>query len=190
MLYVDAMASFWREWVVNYDASHQRSLGEDALRGSRSILDRMRTWALVHYDQWLSQARRAQRKISTTPRRWTAFGIFLGVFLVLALKARALRSWYRDLKLKAHPESAPTLAAALWYQRTMRWLAKRGWRKTSAQTPNEFLLRIEDPGVRERVEAFTRAYQAARFGASPDEARRLPELYEEITTAERGGSNR
>jgi hypothetical protein len=186
MLYVDAMASFWREWVVNYDASHQRSLGEDALRGSRSILDRMRMWALVHYDQWLSQARRAQRKISTTPRRWTAIGILLGVFLVLALNARALMRWYHDLKLKAHPEDAPTLAAALWYQRTVRWLAKRGWTKTSAQTPNEFLLRIEDPSVRERVERFTRAYEAARFGASPDEARRLPELYEEITTVDRG----
>ena len=186
MLYVDAMASFWREWVVNYDASHQRSLSEDALRGSRSILDRMRMWALVHYDQWLSQARRAQRKISTTPRRWTAVGILLGVFLVLALNARPLMRWYHDLKLKAHPEDAPTLAAALWYQRTIRWLAKRGWRKTSAQTPNEFLRRIEDPLVRKRVERFTQAYEAARFGASPDEARRLPELYEEITTADRG----
>ena len=41
-LYVDAMASFWREWVVNYDASHQKSLGEDAMQGSRSLLEGMR----------------------------------------------------------------------------------------------------------------------------------------------------
>jgi protein-glutamine gamma-glutamyltransferase len=185
MLYVDAMASFWREWVVNYDASHQRSLGEDALRGSRSILDRMRMWSLRHYDQWLQQARNAQQKISRTPRRWTAIGILLGAFLVLALNARAFIRWFHDLKLKAHPEDAPTLAAALWYQRTIRWLSKRGWRKSSTQTPEEFLLGIEDPAMRQRVERFTRAYEAARFGASPEEARRLPELYKEITTADR-----
>jgi hypothetical protein len=52
------------------------------------------------------------------------------------------------------------------------------------QTPNEFLTRIEDPVMRERVEKFTRAYEAARFGESADNARRLPELYEEVTTPE------
>jgi len=26
-LYLDAAASFWREWIINYDASHQRALG-------------------------------------------------------------------------------------------------------------------------------------------------------------------
>lgn len=186
MLYVDAAASFWREWVVNYDASHQRSLGEDALRGSRSILDGMRQWSLRHYDDWIRQARRAQQSISKTPRRWTAIGILLGALLLLALNARGFLRWFHDLKLKAHPEDAPTLAAALWYQRTIRWLGKRGWRKTSTQTPEEFLLRIEDPAMRERVERFTRAYEAARFGASPEDARRLPELYEQITTTKQG----
>ena len=32
------------------------------------------------------------------------------------------------------------------------------------QTPKEFLTRIEDPVMRRRVEDFTRAYEAARFG--------------------------
>lgn len=189
LLYVDAMASFWREWVVNYDSSHQRSLGEDALRGSRSILDQMRMWSQRHYEDWLAQARRSQQDISKSPRRWIAIGIFLSVLLVMGLNARALARWFRDMKLEAHPEEAPTLAAALWYQRTIRWLGKRGWRKTPTQTPEEFLARIEDPAVRKRVERLTRAYEAARFGASPEEARRLPELYEEITTADRRGSH-
>jgi hypothetical protein len=65
-----------------------------------------------------------------------------------------------------------------------RWLGKHGWEKTPMQTPNEFLTRIEDPVMRERVEKFTRAYEAARFGESADNARRLPELYEEVTTPE------
>jgi hypothetical protein len=92
--------------------------------------------------------------------------------------------WFTELRLKAHPEESPSLAAALWYVRMTRWLGKHGWEKTPMQTPNEFLTRIEDPVMRERVEKFTRAYEAARFGESADNARRLPELYEEVTTPE------
>jgi hypothetical protein len=50
------------------------------------------------------------------------------------------------------------------------------------QTPKEFLTRIEDPAMRTKIEGFTHAYEAARFGDSPEEAKKLPELYEEITT--------
>jgi protein-glutamine gamma-glutamyltransferase len=184
LLYVDAMASFWREWVVNYDANHQRSLGEDTVRGSRSLLDRMRMWAMRRYNQWVKQAQVVQKKVTRAPHRWIALGILFGVLLVVALNARRLMRWFSELRLKAHPEEAPSLAAALWYQRMTRWLGKQGWKKTPMQTPNEFLTRIEDPVMRERVEKFTRAYEAARFGESADHARRLPELYEEVTTPE------
>jgi hypothetical protein len=37
--------------------------------------------------------------------------------------------------------------------------------------------------MRSQVEAFTRAYESARFGESAEDARRLPELYEEIVAA-------
>jgi hypothetical protein len=87
--------------------------------------------------------------------------------------------------LAVHPESAPSRAAALWYQRTLKWLRRQGWKKTEVQTPQEFLTCIEDPLTRKHVDAFTRAYEAARFGESSEEARRLPELYEEMTSAER-----
>jgi hypothetical protein len=99
--------------------------------------------------------------------------------------ARTLLRWKRERRLAAHPEEAPGQAAALWYQLMVLWLSKRGWRKTEVQTPTEFLTRIEDPAMRQRLENFTRAYEAARFGASTEAARRLPELYEEITTAEK-----
>src|SRR5262252_1773431 len=41
-LYLDAMASFWREWVVSYDFSHQYVLGEAAVTGSRNFWERAR----------------------------------------------------------------------------------------------------------------------------------------------------
>ena len=185
MLYLDAAASFWREWVVDYDANHQRALGEETIRGSRSLIDQMRDWTQRHYAQMLDKARHTQQKMAQSPRGWSAVGIFLGALLLLAANARGWLRWLREQRLKAHPEEAPSQAAALWYQRLTRWLARRGWKKTAVQTPSEFLTRIEDPAMRARVEQFTRAYEAARFGESSDEARRLPELYEEITAADR-----
>jgi protein-glutamine gamma-glutamyltransferase len=185
LLYVDAMASFWREWVVNYDASHQRSLGEGALHGSRALVERMRDWAQHHYQAMLERARRTQQRVTESPRGWGAAGILLALLILLVVNARALARWLRERRLESHPEEAPSLAAALWYRRVTNWLGRRGWKKTAVQTPKEFLTAIEDPAMRERVERFTRAYEAARFGESSDAAQRLPQLYEEITTSER-----
>jgi hypothetical protein len=183
-LYVDAMASFWREWVVNYDASHQKSLGEDAMQGSRSLLEGMRYRAERWYARMLNRARHAQQIFSQSPRRWGGLGIGVCIALLVSANLKRFRHWMNERKLAVHPEAAPSRAAALWYQRLLKWLGRQGWNKTHVQTPQEFLTCIEDPLMRRRVESFTRAYEAARFGDSSDEARRLPELYEEITTAE------
>ena len=43
-LYVDAMASFWREWIVNYDAGHQQSLAVSASSRSRQLFLALRHW--------------------------------------------------------------------------------------------------------------------------------------------------
>jgi hypothetical protein len=45
--------------------------------------------------------------------------------------------------------------------------------------------RIEDDRLREPVARFTEAYEAARFGDSAEDVRRLPELYEEVESATR-----
>jgi protein-glutamine gamma-glutamyltransferase len=185
LLYVDAAASFWREWVVDYDANHQHTLSEGTLQGTRSMVDHMRDWTQRRYAALLENARHTQQKLAKSPGRWSVLGIVLGVFLLLTANARVCLRWIRELRLKAHPEEAPSLAAALWYQRMIRWLARRGWKKSAVQTPEEFLTRIEDPAMRAHVEQFTRAYEAARFGESREQAKRLPELYEELTTANR-----
>ncbi len=183
-LYVDAMASFWREWVVNYDASHQKSLGEDAMQGSRSLIQGMRDRAEHWYARMLNRARHAQQIFSQSPRRWGGLGIAACIALLVCANLKRLRHWMNERKLAVHPETAPSLAAVLWYQRLLKWLGRQGWKKIHVQTPQEFLTCIEDPLMRSRVESFTRAYEAARFGDSSEEARRLPDLYEEITTAE------
>jgi transglutaminase-like putative cysteine protease len=186
LLYADAMGSFWREWVVNYDASHQKALGQDAIRGSRSVVEQVRGWAQREYAAALAAARHMQRRIKESPRRWIFLGILLGVLLSVGANVRGLLRWLRERHLRAHPQEAPVEAAALWYQQMLMWVGRHGWQKTSVQTPAEFVREIEDPRMRQCVEKFTRAYEAARFGESSDEARLLPGLYEEITTPDRG----
>ena len=43
-LYADAAASFWREWIINYDVSHQRALGKDAASNTRRFFSEARQW--------------------------------------------------------------------------------------------------------------------------------------------------
>jgi hypothetical protein len=67
----------------------------------------------------------------------------------------------------------------------LRRLARDGWRKTPAQTPHDFVAAIQEPVLQSKVATFTRAYESARFGQSAEDARALPELFEEITAEER-----
>jgi hypothetical protein len=185
MLYLDAMASFWREWIINYDAGHQYSLGREATRNSVAWLQRVRNWARQQHEALLTAARRTQGTVSDSPLKWS---LEAGAFaLLLLLSANARRFWraLRNQQLAARPEKSPSLAATIWYERMTRMLARQGWSKSPAQTPAEFLVCIQDEAIREPVAKFTQHYESARFGGSAEDAQRLPELYEEISTAGR-----
>ena len=184
-LYLDAMASFWREWVVSYDFSHQYVLGEAAVTGSRNLWERARMWARNHYESMLKWAQRGQDRIEHSPGSWALIGgaIALGL-LILANLNRILRLFHQRW-LEAHPERFPEQAAAMWYGRMARVLARRGMRKAAGQTAREFARKIEDERLREPVTRFTAAYESARFGNSGSDAQRLPELLGEIELATR-----
>ena len=83
------------------------------------------------------------------------------------------------------PAAGPEQAAAMWYRRMSRALARRGVEKPAAQTPHEFVKKIKDSRLREPVARFTDAYESARFGDSAEDVKRLPELYEEVESATR-----
>ena len=184
-LYLDAMASFWREWVINYDAGHQYNLGREVSRNSLEWFQRTRSWARRHHEALLDAARRTSRTISDSPVKWSVAGAVVALAIVLAASARRLWRAFRSRRLAARPEKSPSLAATIWYERMTRMLAKKGWRKSSAHTPKEFLMLIQDESMRESVARFTRHYESARFGGSAEDAQRLPDLYEEISTAAR-----
>ena len=62
MLYLDAAQSFWREWIISYDASHQYVLGQVALNSTRSLAERARWWAYERYERILNFVRRQQSR--------------------------------------------------------------------------------------------------------------------------------
>jgi transglutaminase-like putative cysteine protease len=182
-LYLDAAESFWREWVISYDFSHQYILEKAALSGTRSSLDRTRTWARRSYARLLNLVRRSQREAEQAPTRWFAGSAGIAFLLLLLGNAGRIARMIRMRGLEAHPERSPDQAAAMWYERMARYLAGRGVKKSTAQTAQEFVRVIEDERLRTRVGRFTDAYESARFGNSSDDAQRLPELYEEVELA-------
>src|SRR5205823_1552573 len=70
LLYVDAAASFWREWIINYDVSHQRNLGEGAAHNSKRFYNQLRHWIARHHQALLNSARRTHQRITHSPIRW------------------------------------------------------------------------------------------------------------------------
>jgi hypothetical protein len=183
MLYLDAAASFWREWVISYDSSHQYILGQSVLSGTRGSWERARMWARLRYARLLNWARKSQRGVEHAPGKWFGGSVAVALVLLALGNAGRIARMIRMRRLKAHPERAPDEAAAMWYERMARYLARRGVKKSSAQTAQEFVRVIEDQRLRTRVARFTDVYESARFGNSSEDARRLPELFEEVELA-------
>ncbi|MDP9160121.1 MAG: transglutaminase domain-containing protein, partial [Acidobacteriota bacterium] len=182
-LYMDAMASFWREWVVNYDVSHQENLGQSVFQHTRTTFQKLADWARRNYQGLLSSAHRAQDVASNSPAKWGTEVVIALALVLLAANLKRLWRMARSINLARHPGKSPRVAASIWYERMVRLIARRGWRKPPNQTAAEFAGAIEDPGVRTLVENFNRRYEKARFGDSADDAIHLPEMYEEIATA-------
>jgi transglutaminase-like putative cysteine protease len=184
-LYLDAAASFWRDWVITYDSSNQYVLTRGAINTSRGVWEGARVWARAHYASMLTWARRSQERVENSPRRWMLIGG--GVILALAWLANLGRMarFLHENWLGSHPERSPEQAAAIWYLRMTRVLAREGIGKSEAETPQEFASKIPDIRLRLPVEHFTNVYESARFGNSSQDARRLPELFEEVQAATR-----
>ena len=182
-LYLDAMSSFWREWIVSYDASHQYILSQSAVGETRTSVERTRLWARRRYESMLRWAKESQQLVKNSSWRWALIAVGIALvpvgFANLGRMARGLRNCW----LRAHPEHSPDEAAAMWYRKMEQSLVRRELRKHAAWTPQEFLNTIGDQRLHKPVENFTRAYESARFGNSADDAQRLADLCEQVEQA-------
>jgi transglutaminase-like putative cysteine protease len=185
MLYLDAAASFWREWVISYDIGHQRALGQKAQRRTRQVFADLQRWAREHYARVMTAVRRTSKEMAHQPLGWAIGGVLTAGLLLLLANARRIWQAVRNWRFASRPEKSPQVAATIWYGRMLRMTARRGLRKSPVQTPAEFVTSIEDEGLREGVARFTQRYEGARFGDSAEDAKRLPELYEEVSSLAR-----
>jgi len=182
--YLDAAREFWREWVISYDFTHQTTVSNSALVQSRRLFERWRIELRRRYQQLLERARTLQDSATAAPQ-WGTTGAIAVLALLVLLNLRRIIAALRSLRLARAPASAPQQAASLWYLRMTRSVARRGYEKAPSQTPHEFVVTIEDPYLRQRVEAFTRVYERARFADSPADAEQLPQLFDDIATTKR-----
>ena len=178
LMYVDAMSEFWREWVINYDFTRQLGLDRQVFSGGRHYLYQARWWVERHYLQMLRSARQAE---AGGLSRRVGWGVFITAILVLlSVAGRDLGRIWRNNRISSRPEQAPRAAASLWYVRMTSALARRGCPKSPTQTPTEFVQAIPEGNLRHSVATFTEHYERARFGELAEDAKRLPELFEEI----------
>jgi hypothetical protein len=138
----------------------------------------------------LRSARRAHDHMTNFPVRWLGGLIAFAAVLITLLNLRRLIGGMRNRSLRAHPERAPRESSALWYDRMVGRMARLGWRKSPSQTPLDFVAAIQEAGLQKKVARFTRAYESARFGKSVADAQSLPELFQDITTAETAKSRK
>ncbi len=189
-LYLDAAASFWREWIINYDVGHQRSLSKDAATSSRLFFEQARQWIERQHSVMLQWARRAHDHFTAFPVRWLGGLIAFTTVLIALWNVRRLIGGLRAHSLRAHPERAPRESAALWYDRMVNRMARLGWRKSPSQTPLDFVAAIQETALQEKVARFTRAYESARFGKSVDDAQSLPDLFKDVSAMETSDSRK
>lgn len=181
--YADAMREFWHDWIVNYDTGHQSTLGIVVVRTSHSGFEQTRDSFRSFYEKCLRLVKTLRRHFQRNPNTWTTWlmiGFTLLIFLLIGPK---LFLSIRKIRITRKPRIEPHSAATIWYSRALKLLARQGLRKTATQTPQEFLKTIRSTPVRQRAERFTLHYERARFGASPADAEKLPELYRELETA-------
>jgi hypothetical protein len=179
-LYMDAAGQLWREWIVNYDFSHQVRLRTEISTKTGNVQTSFRSWLWQKYQNIVQLMGDWQRRLEAlSPAEMAVCCVLLGLLLALPFAPRAWRRWERARMLR-NPQRAPRTSASFWYLRLLKTLARRGMRKQAAQTPEEFTATIGDPGMRQGVALFTEHYERARFAESVEDAQRLPQLYEEI----------
>jgi len=165
---------------VNYDTGHQFALGQQTAQTGKHLLYQVTRWSRTHYQNLLVRARRIANKVSLSPSHWIARALLVIIPVLLLLNLRRLGRAIQKIMLTARPDRSPRMAASLWYEKMVRKVGRRGWRKSGSQTPVEFAKSIQDDQLRNSVLQFTQRYEGARFGDSPEDARQLPELYAEV----------
>ncbi|HEX2329939.1 MAG TPA: DUF3488 and transglutaminase-like domain-containing protein [Candidatus Angelobacter sp.] len=179
-LYMDAANEMWREWIVNYDFTHQVRLSTQISTSAGNAQSNTREWFSDKYKKAVQRVLRFEERLQRlTPTEMATICVILGVLLALPFLPRSWRK-IKQARAARDPQNAPRSAASFWYLRFLKRLSREGFKKAPGQTPVEFAASIDDPETRHEAVVFTEHYERARFDESVEDAERLPQLYEEM----------
>jgi protein-glutamine gamma-glutamyltransferase len=180
--YYDAVNLFWSEWIINYDFAHQVQVYQRFDQSSRQLQlnSRRRMWelrlAMIHratvMEEWLMA-----HKLLVLLFMVTVMGYLLleGKGLTLA-DLRFLWAYrFRASEMMLGPREA-----ALTYERFLKIVSKKGFRRQPSQTPREFARAFENTSLSGPVAEFTRLYNAFRYGRVPVSLAKLRELLQSL----------
>ena len=175
-LYLDAADTFWKEWVVSYDPTHQGTLAERVERSARrmgigwfdSLSGVGSDWD-VHLADWF-------RRFGTRLAAAAAIGVWLwlaGPPLIRLLRMRLRIS-------RARRGQAGMADATVLYRRMLQVVMRHGYQRPPWFTPAEFAASLPPGPLGRAVSEFTISYNQLRFGGSSEAAPRLSSLLDEI----------
>lgn len=180
-LYWDWFQFAWGEWVINYDFSHQMTLGQTLHRSSRSWSDRARDLYRRKSSAIMQALLGLDKKIEASA--WFLPGaLILLVVILFVLRGRSIiRYAFTRWSLRARRGGNLTASlAALEYAEMLRLLEKCGWKKAPSQTPLEFAAAIPAADLSAPVAQLTELYQSARFGSHPARVEQMSFLLRSI----------
>ena len=180
-LYWDWFQFAWGEWVINYDFSHQLTLGQNLQKTSRNWGDRAR-------DIWSTKEHAAMERLLALDQRLEASKYFLPgvlIFLLIMLFVVRGRSVIRYVaarwSLRARRTGNLTAGlASLEYTEMLRLLEQRGWKKSPSQTALEFAAAVPAGDLSAPIAQLTGLYQSARFGDHPARIEQMASLLRSI----------
>ncbi len=187
-LYWDWFQFTWSEWIVNYDFSHQISLGQNLQKASRDWSSRARDIYYRKQQQAMSALLALDRRTEASPYFLPGVLVFLVALLFYMRGGPLVRYAAARWALRARRGGNLTAPlASLEYREMLRLLERHGWKKAPPQTPLEFAAAIPAPEVSAPVAQLTELYQAARFGAHPARIDQMSSLLRSIRKLLRAG---
>jgi transglutaminase-like putative cysteine protease len=151
--YSEALDLLWFQHVVGYDKEEQRSLITSVRNG------------LLGARGWSARVMEDARHTLSSPGRGPLVVLGVGAVVVLTIFfARRIRKfgWVRGLRVWSIRAEDETTRVE-FYERLLRLLEKRGYKRNADQTPLEFAAAVPVP----EALLVTRVYNRVRFGGTP-----------------------
>ena len=181
--YADALTLFWNEWVINYDFSHQMRLATQVEFQTHAVQRDVHH----HFDLLRGHLARLTLALERglVRHKFLLLVVILGTLAGFVLAAsgwdvQELKFFWAYSFLRAD-RPATLLEATFSYRRFLNIVRKKGFRKMSSETPQEFADKIAPTLLGEQAIKFTRLYNATRYGGERPSLPLLKEMLREIS---------